>query len=517
LKRVEGLEENGQNDPCRRYAEKRTLLIKKMKKKTRHQKHHLPDPKDQEIAELKQQLAQALATIQDLQKQVERLQVEVEELKRAGKRQATPFARRHWVEHPKRPGRKAGQGKFAHRELPKVQKITETKVAKLHGCPECGGRLREIRKHEQFVTDIPVVQVKTMRFVSYSGWCGCCQKRVRSHHPEQTSEATGAAGVMVGPRAKALATDLKHRLGVSYAKVSEVLNDAFGLQVSRSGWCQADRKLADVARPVYERLIELIRQCSVVHADETGWRIGTLSAWLWVFTNREITVYTIRANRSSDVVLDILGEKFKGVLASDDFLAYDDRRLVTWLKQRCLSHLLTDLKDMQESKTGRALQFAQQMMTLLRQAMQLKTEKPSLDPFTFAQRAQALENQLDQLIHVRRRLTDPENVRFAKRLRKHRPHLLRFLYVNGLEATNNQAERMLRPAVITRKTNGCNRTKPGAEVHAILASLLVTCHQHSVPILNYLIQLQQFGEGSFVHPDRPLLPANRSLPLATSP
>ena len=482
-------------------------------KKTRHQKNHLPDPKDQEIAELKQQLAQALATIQKLQQQVERLQAEVEELQRAAKRQATPFARRHWVEHPRRPGRKAGQGKFARRELPSLKQIQETKEAKLHGCPECGSRLREIRKHEQFVTDIPVVEVKTTRFLTYSGWCGRCQKRVRSRHPEQTSEATGAAGVLVGPRAKALATDLKHRLGVSYGKVSEVLNDAFGLHVSRSGWCQADQKLANAARPLYERLIELIRQCSTVHADETGWRIGTLSAWLWVFTNREITVYAIRANRSSDVVLDILGEEFKGVLASDDFLAYDDRRLITWLKQRCLSHLLTDLKAMQERKTGRALQFARQMTTLLHEAMQLKLEKPSLDPFSFARRAQALENQLDRLITARRQLTDPDNVRFAKRLRKHRPHLLRFLYLDSLEATNNQAERMLRPAVITRKTNGCNRTPAGAEAHAVLASVLVTCHQHSVPILNYLIQLQQFGEGSSVPLDSPQLPAKRSLPL----
>jgi len=491
------------------------MVMSKRQKRNTH-----PDPKDQEIAELKQQLAQALATIQRLQKleqEVARLQAEVEELKRAGKRQATPFARRHWVEHPKRPGRKAGKGKFSHRELPSLKQIHETKVAKLHGCPECGSRLREIRKHEQFVTDIPVVEVKTTRFLTYSGWCGRCQKRMRSRHPEQTSDATGAAGVLVGPRAKALATDLKHRLGVSYGKVSEVLQDAFGLQVSRSGWCQADQKLANAARPVYERLIELIRQCSVVHADETGWRIGTLAAWLWVFTNREITVYTIRANRSSDVVLDLLGEKFKGVLASDDFLAYDDRRLITWLKQRCLSHLLTDLKEMQERKTGRALQFARQMTTLLRTAMQLKVEKPSLDPFTFAQRAQALENQLDRLISLRRRLSDPDNVRFAKRLRKHRPHLLRFLYVDGLEATNNQAERMLRPAVITRKTNGCNRTQPGAEAHAILASVLVTCHQHAVPILNYLIQLQQFAQGSCVPSDRPLLPANPALPLAASP
>lgn len=483
-------------------------------KKTRHKKNHLPDPKDQEIAELKQQLAQALATIQKLQKQVEHLQAEVEELKRAGKRQATPFARRHWVEHPKRPGRKAGKGKFARRELPSLKQIHETKEAKLHGCPECGSRLREIRKHEQFVTDIPVVEVKTTRFLTYSGWCGHCQKRVRSRHPEQTSDATGAAGVLVGPRAKALATDLKHRLGVSYGKVSEVLKDAFGLHVSRSGWCQADQKLANVARPVYERLIELIRQCSTVHADETGWRIGTLAAWLWVFTNREITVYAIRANRSSDVVIDILGEKFKGVLASDDFLAYDDRRLVTWLKQRCLSHLLTDLKDMQECKTGRALQFAQQMTALLREAMQLKVEKPSLDPFTFAQRAQALENQLDLLIATRRRLTDPDNVRFAKRLRKHRPHLLRFLYVDALEATNNQAERMLRPAVITRKTNGCNRTRGGAATHAILSSVLVTCRQHSVPILDYLVQLQHaYGSGGKPVPLVSAIPLQLDLPV----
>src|SRR5271157_2246620 len=388
----------------------------------RRNKNTLPDPKDKRIAELEQQLAEALAILQKVQRQLELLKTENEELKRAGKRQATPFARRKWVEHPKRPGRKAGKGKFTRREMPSLKQVHETKEAKLQGCPECGGRLREIRKHEQFVTDIPMIEVKTTRFITYSGYCGGCQKRVRSHHPEQISDATGAAGVLVGPRAKALAADLKHRLGVSYGKVSEVLNDAFGLPVSRSGWCQADQKLANTARPVYERLIELMRQCSVVHADETGWRIGTLSAWLWVFTNREITVYDIRANRSSDVVIDILGEKFKGILATDGFLAYDEKRLSDWLKQKCVGHLLTDLKEMRENKTGRALQFARQITALLQDALRLKTEKPHLDPFTFAQRARALESQLDQLIAPQRRLTDRDDARFAKRLRRQRPH-----------------------------------------------------------------------------------------------
>lgn len=273
---------------------------------TRRHKSTLPDPKDQRIAELEAQLAQAQAIIQKMQKQLERLQAEVEALRRSGKRQATPFARRKWVDQPKNPLRKAGQGKFARRGKPVAEQVKETKVARLQCCPECGGRLSAIREHEQYVADIPVVEPIITRYVTFSGYCAECHKRVHSQHPEQTSQAVGAAGVLVGPRAKALAADLKHRLGASYGKVSETLNDAFGLQVSRSGWCQAVQRLGKTARPVYQELIEAVRRCSVVHADETGWRIGTLSAWLWVFTNQEVSVYAIRDNRSSDVVVEIL-------------------------------------------------------------------------------------------------------------------------------------------------------------------------------------------------------------------
>lgn len=118
------------------------------------QRHsHTPETKTEEIRGLKEQLSQALEIIQRQQKQIERLQqiveqqqAEIEELKRIGKRQAAPFARRHWVERPRR---KRGQGKFARRELPKVVQIHETKEAKLDGCPECGGHLQAIRQQEQ--------------------------------------------------------------------------------------------------------------------------------------------------------------------------------------------------------------------------------------------------------------------------------------------------------------------------------------------------------------------------------
>jgi len=439
------------------------------------------------IAELKRQLAEAHAVILKLSGQIE-------ELQRSGKRQAVPFARREHVEHPKKRGRKHGKGQFKNREKPKAEEISETKKAELSGCPKCQCALENITEHEQYEIDIPEIKPIVTLFLMLSGTCPQCGKRHWMVHPDQISRAVGASGVVIGPHAKALSSDLKHRFGASFGKVSEALNDICHLNVTRGAWQQADQRLALQAKPVYETLIEALQSCAVVHGDETGWRIGTLSAWLWVFTNQKITVYTIKTSRSHEVVVNILGKEFKGVLVSDCFLAYDHHELENWLKQKCLSHLLKDLKELTETKVRGAVRFAREVTQLLQSALALKTQKSQLPVQAYAQQAYDLEVRLDQLIDAKRQLTDPDNVRFAKRLRKHRQHVLRFLYVDELDATNNLAERQLRPAVITRKTNGCNRTKEGAQTHAILGSVLATCRQQSVPILEYLVKLQKFGE-----------------------
>lgn len=457
-----------------------------------------PDPRDVRLTELEAQLRQRDALIEQLRQRIA-------ELERAAKRQATPFARKQRKANPKRPGRKAGQGQFTSRARPTPEQVTKTKEQALEACPICGGPVTEVKEHEQFVVDLPEEPPAVTRYLTRSGHCAQCGQRVRSRHPEQISQATGAAGVVIGPRAKALAADLKHRLGVPYGKVAEILAVGFGLPVSRGGLCQADARLARQARPVYAELVDLIRQSAVVHADETGWRIGTLAAWLWVFTNRDLTVYTIAVGRDHGVVVQILGEAFAGILASDCFTAYDHQALAAWLKQKCVGHLLKDLSELNESKTGGAVRFARDLTAALRAALTLRDQKRTLAPADFAVRAAQLEAQLDALIDTRRQLTDPDNRRFARRLRKHRPHLLRFLYVDGLDATNNQAERMLRPAVITRKTGGCNRTEGGAETHSILASVLATCRQQGFSILDSLVKIQQNVGSTFKSLAPPLL------------
>jgi transposase len=449
------------------------------------------DPGDVRLAELEAQLRERDALVAQLQQRLAELEQRLAELERAAQRQATPFARKRRKENPKRPGRKAGQGQFTSRPRPSPAQVAQTKEQPLEACPNCGGPVTDLKDHEQFVVDIPQVSPTVTRYVTHSGHCPQCGQRVRSRHPEQISPATGSAGVVIGPRAKALAADLKHRLGVPYGKVAEILAVGFGLPVSRGGLCQADARLAEQARPVYDELIDLIRRSAVAHVDETGWRLGPLAAWLWVFTNRDLTVYTIAASRGHEVVVEILGEAFAGILVSDCFTAYDHQALADWLKQKCVGHLLKDLSELNGSKTGGAVRFARDVTAVLRAGLALRDQKSCLSPSDFATQAAQLEAQLDVLIDARRQLTDADNVRFAKRLRKHRAHLLRFLYADGLDATNNQAERMLRPAVITRKTGGCNRTEGGAETHSILASVLTTCRQQGFSILDSLVKIQR--------------------------
>jgi len=311
----------------------------------------------------------------------------------------------------------------------------------------------------------------------------------------------------LGPRAVALAADLKHRLGIPYRKISQLYGLAFGLEVTAGGLCQADARLAKKAEPIYWELVEAIRQSAAVYADETGWRIGVLSAWLWVFTSQRGTVYAT-GDRSHEVVVDILGRKFRGVLVSDCFTAYDAKAFDDWLKQKCFAHLLRELAKLEREKTRGAVRFPREPLSVLRGALKLRDERGELSPQEFAARRRELEARLDALIAEGRKFIDPDNARLAKRLRKHRKNLFTFLELEGVEATNNRAERALRPAVVVRKTGGCNRTAQGARTHAVLASLLATAKQQGRAPVEYLIKVKMAKDGQLPSP------LGRSPPVA---
>jgi transposase len=432
----------------------------------------------------------------ELEARVKRLEGELQEASRAAKRQAGPFSRNQPKDRPRKPGRPQGHAP-AHRPAPPPESITETLDTPLPDCcPDCGGPLEAPQSHEQTVTDLPKIEPVVTKYISHSGYCSHCRKRVRSKHPDQPSTAGGAASHQIGPNALALSADLKHRLGLSYQKTVELFDSHFGLTTCAGALARAGRRIAILAERTYESLITILRFSPVVWGDETGWRIGGRSAWLWVFANRIATVYTIRGGRGHDVIEDILGSDFRGVLSSDCCKSYDP--IAAGDKQKCLGHIIKDLSVLESLKTRGAIRFPRAALAVLRDAIALKRRGESMSPHGFAVARGKIELRMDRLLDGV--YADPDNHRLANRLRTHRGHLFTFLYVNEVEPTNNLAERAIRPAVIARKLSAGNRSPTGAETHSILASLAATARQHGATLVEAVRDLLRQRDTNYVTP-----------------
>ncbi len=152
-----------------------------------------------------------------------------------------------------------------------------------------------------------------------------------------------------------------------------MLKEMAGLEVARSTLCRAVGRLAKSAEPSYEKLVDNVRGSEVVYPDETGWRIGGQSAWLWVFVTQEQTVYRIAKGRGYAEASGVLGEDYSGLIGSDGWAPY--RRFSQATRQACLAHLLRRCREMQEVATGSAAQFPREVQTLLQAALAVRDRR----------------------------------------------------------------------------------------------------------------------------------------------
>lgn len=406
------------------------------------------------------------------------LELETELLKsqRAGKRQAAPFRRRKRIpkSQQKKPGRPKGHT-GSYREPPKQQDLAETTEVPAGNCPKCGGEPSRVEPRVHHVVDIPPIEPIFRRIVTHCGCCDHCRCQWTSDHPDLPSQATGAAGTMLGHRACALATQMRTQLGATYGKMAAFFAEALGIRITPAGVLGVVERAKKALVPAHDAIREHLRQSETVHADETGWRLDSESAWAWVFANRQFTCYVISRSRGHGVVLDVLGSEFGGCLLSDFFSAYDP--LPYESKSKCLAHLLRALSDVEELQTRGAVKFPRWTKSLLRDAVELKGAKGRLGPEEYADRCAKLEKRLDRLLAGN--IREPKNLRLANRMRKHREHLLTFLYHDSVDPTNNLAERQIRPFVLQRKISAGNRSARGAQIHTVLASVMATCHQQA--------------------------------------
>src|SRR5947209_1985163 len=442
--------------------------------------------RDTTIARLEQ-------TVADLQRQLDDVRGQLDQAQRAGKRQAGPFRRRRHVDHPKKPGRPQGHP-LAARPLPtKVDRVIDVPCGE---CPDCHVPLTDTVTHPQYQTDLPPVVPIVTRFDVHGGTCPCCRRYHQGRHPERTSEAAGACANQIGPVALTRAAELKHRLGVPYRKITDFFTTYFDLRVSPGTPARAEQRLAARARPTFELLLDALRRCGVVHADETGWRIGRLGAWLWVCSSATVTLYAIRTSRGHEVPQEILGADFSGWLVVDGLNSYD---VLGYAKGRCNAHLLRRACRLaEELPKQREAAYVGRLVALLREALDLAERREELTEVGYARRVAQVEGALDDWIDDFQPRFSADVDRLVHRVCAHRGEWLVFLHEPEVPPTNNHGERMLRPAVVSRKVGGCNKTLRGACEHAILASLMVSLHQQGRRFLDLALRLWRSPEAEAI-------------------
>lgn len=424
---------------------------------------------------LKQQLDAATALCGQLEDRLEQVQKQAH-------RQAAPFRRAQEQRNPRpaRPGRKAGHPASFR---PKPEHIDQEVHVPLEGCPHCGGAVCDKRPLTQYIEEIPVVRPRVTQLTTEEGFCPHCQQEVYSTHPLQTGRAGGAAATQLGPRALALACDLNKAKGLSMRQTVAILSQHFGLKITPGGLAQLVQRVGRKLQPDYEQMSLELRQSAVVHADETSWWVGGPGWWLWVFATAKLTFYVVIQSRAAAVALGVLGQDFAGVLVSDCLSIYDD---LNPRQHKCYSHHLKAVSEALQTLGEGGSHYLLQVQGLLRTAILLKAMQGPTTDERFATCVSTLKERAHALLDSPRPSVTEEKVRM--RLYKQRDHLFTFLEHPDVPATNNLAERQLRPAVIARKVSCGNKTEKGATAWAVLASIAATCRQSGSPFIQWIAQ-----------------------------
>src|SRR5215469_15948929 len=388
----------------------------------------------------------------------------------------------------KRPGRKEGHAAALRPPPRKIDQHQEVplKADDRHRpiCPQCTCRLQQLRRHKRIVEDLIRSTVQTTCYHTHSGLCPNCGKRVESRHPEQPP-AANLPHAQLGINALVTAAILRVRHRLPFRQIAQLLMDLPGLRVSAGGIVKQIKRLARWLDGKYQDLIRRMRASEHVHVDETGWRIDGRNLWLWAFTDPTFTLYHVDESRGGKVPLRLLGKAFGGTIIADFYSAYDRVGGKDGKRQRCLPHLMREVKDLNEADaTFAECPLSRRLLRWCKEALRLKKRWAELDDVTYERAASRLEDRLDLLAGSAAQWQHADARRLCKRLARYRAELTRFLWDEKLDGTNNAAKRALRPAVVMRKITGGSRSQDAAAAWAKLASLLRTADQRGLGVFD---------------------------------
>jgi hypothetical protein len=301
---------------------------------------------------------------------------------------------------------------------------------------------------------------------------------------------------LLGSRLTALVAYLKGTCHASFSTVRKFLRDVVGLTVSRGQLAKVIAKVSEAMKRAWQELLEALPGQAVLNVDETGHKDQGERMWTWCFRASLFTLFKIDPTRSGDVLIQVLGEEFKGVLGCDCFSAY--RRYMREFDVRlqfCLAHLIREVKYLTTLPDGPTKAYGERFREALRGLFGVIHQRQQLPRAEFVRRLEVARaeviRQATQEVPATKAAAN-----LAARMEKFGESYFRFMTTPGVEPTNNSAEQAICFVVIDRHITQGTRGEKGQHWCERIWTAMATCAQQGRSVWEYLrATVQAYFEG----------------------
>jgi transposase len=384
----------------------------------------------------------------------------------------------------RRGGQPGHRGAF--RVLLPVEQVDEVVVVVPQVCRHCEQRLpasvahhrSQIWRHQ--VVELLPLAVRVTEYQMAVRRCPTCGKRTRAGLPAGVPRRPFGAGLT------AVIALLSGRYRLSRREVRELLQDLWQVRVSLGAVVRQEQAQSAALAPVVEEARAAVGQADVVNVDETGWQQGGKRAWLWTVVAAGLTVFHVDRSRGGTAVAAMLGAEFGGVVGSNRWSAYSrfpaQRRALCWAHLKRAFQGLVDRGGEAELIGCWGLAEIERLFTLCHRFRAGEFGRDELRRSLIP-----LQARLGRLLRRGQDNPDGKAVALCRQFQKCWPALWTFARVDGVEPTNNGAERALRPAVLWRKGSFGSDSEAGSRFAARLLTVAASCRQQARPLLGFLV------------------------------
>jgi transposase len=355
---------------------------------------------------------------------------------------------------------------------------------RLDSCPACGLDLQPaltIAPRVVQQVDVRDVPLAIEEHRSHPGWCPRCQKMYEAPFPPGI-----AHGGLVGPSLTTWIAYLKGACHASFSTVRKFLRDVVRVTISRGELARIIGKVSQALERPYEELLDDLPDQARLNVDETGHKQNGQRQWTWCFRAALYTLFKIDPTRSGDVLIEVLGAEFNGVLGCDYFSAYRRyQREFGVLLQFCLAHLIRDVKYLTTLPDARDRAYGARLREALRRLFAVIHRREELSATDFARQLEAARAEVLQC-GTRDVPGTRASRNLAQRFETHGASYFRFLTTPGMEPTNNVAEQAIRFVVLDRLVTQGTRSEAGNRWCERIWTVIATCGQQGRSVFAYL-------------------------------